>query len=146
MPFDNNWFWSPYMIPIAAIVGGIILAVINSFNRTRIRELEIRERIAMIERGMVPSPETDPGGFEKRMHTVERMQHRHVGSRFRSGGIMVMTVGFALMTMLYFVGAGEDVALGIGGFLVIIGLGLVVNGFLSAPSIPPLPPGTGPQS
>jgi len=96
---------------------------------------------------MVPSPEADPNGFEKRMHTVERMQHRYAGSRFRSGGIMVMTVGFALMTMLYFVGAGEDVAFGIGGFLVIIGLGLVVNGFLnSPPPLPPSPPGAGPQS
>jgi len=46
--FDGNWFSSPFMIPIAAIVGGVLLAIINSHNRTRIRELEIRERIAMI--------------------------------------------------------------------------------------------------
>jgi len=145
--FDDSWFWSPFMIPIAAIIGGITLAIINSVNRTRIRELEIRERIAMIERGMVPSPEADPNGFERKMHSVEVMQHRHAGSKFRSGGIMVMTVGFALMTMLYFVGAGEDVALGIGGFLVILGLGLLVNGAFHTPSAPPpSPPGTGPQS
>ena len=154
--FEDSMFYSPFMIPIVAIIGGITVAIVNSVNRSRIRELEIRERIAMIERGMVPSPEADPNGFERRMHTVERIQHRHAGSKYRAGGIMVMSVGFGLMTLLWFVGVERE-AIGVGGFLVIIGLGLFANSLFSyylqptnvAPpprQDPPTPSSAGPQS
>jgi len=136
--FEDSMFYSPFLIPIVAIVGGITVAIVNSVNRSRIRELEIRERIAMIERGMVPSPEADPNGFERRMHTVERIQHRHAGSKYRAGGIMVMSVGFGLMALIGFSGAPTE-GVGVGGFLVIIGLGLLINSFFAAPppSVPP---------
>jgi len=130
--FDSAFF-SPFMIPIVAIVGGITVAIVNSINRSRIRELEIRERIAMIEKGMVPAPESDPNGFERKMASVERMQYRTHGNRYRSGGVMVMSVGFGLMLMLWFVGAERE-GIGVGGFIVMIGLGLLVNGFLTSSS------------
>jgi hypothetical protein len=137
--------FSPILIPIVAIVGGLGVAAINAISRGRVRELEIRERIAMIERGMVPPPETDPNGFERRMHAVDRIQHRHVGPRFRAGGIMVMSVGFGLMAMLWSLGAERE-GIGIGGFLVILGFGLLVNSLFSSarpPALPP-PPSNGP--
>ena len=137
MDFD---FPFVFMIPIVAIIGGITVAIVNSIGRARIRELEIRERIAMIERGMVPAPEADPNGFEHRMHAVYRVQHRNPGSKFWAGGIMVMTVGFGPMTMLWFVGVPRE-AIGVGGFLVIIGIGLFVNSlFAHFPQPPYAPP------
>ena len=138
MDFD---FPFVFMIPIVAIIGGITVAIVNSIGRARIRELEIRERIAMIERGMVPAPEADPNGFERRMHAVDRLQHRHAGSRFRAGGIMVMSVGFGLMMLLWFTGVPRS-GVGIGGFLVIIGIGLFVNSLFAhfSSPVPPLPP------
>ena len=81
--FDLDW---PNMVPIVAIIGGISVAIVNSIGRARIRELEIRERIAMIEKGMVPSPEADPNGFERRMHAMDRLQHGRAAPRFRAGG------------------------------------------------------------
>jgi len=128
----------PLLIPIIAIIGAFTVAGISAISRGRVRELEIRERIAMIERGLVPPPEADPNGFERRMHAMDRLQHRHAGSRFRSGGVMVMSVGFGLMTLLWFVGVPRE-AIGVGGFLVIIGLGLFVNSLLSSYQ-PPAPP------
>jgi len=141
----ESGFVSPFMIPIVAIVGGLIVAAINSISRGRVRELEIRERIAMIERGMVPPPETDPHGFERQMHVVEQVQHRYAGSRFRSGGIIVMAVGFGLMLLIASSGPVRE-GVGVGGFLVILGLGLLVNSFFSsAPHpAPPRPPNSGP--
>ena len=121
-----------FLIPIVAIVSGLFIAFTSIVTRGKIRELEIRERIAMIERGMVPSPETDPRGFEQRMKDVDRVQHRHAGSRFRAGGIMVMSVGFGLMTLLWFVSQPRE-GIGIGGFLVMIGLGLFINSLFSEP-------------
>ena len=127
-----------FLIPIVAIVSGLLVAFTSIVTRGKVRELEIRERIAMIERGMVPAPEADPNGFERRMHTIDRMQHRSAGSRFRTGGIMVMSVGFGLMTLLSFVDVPRE-GIGIGGFLVIIGFGLFVNSLFSSPPQPLAP-------
>jgi|SRR5580765_197235 hypothetical protein len=136
----DGWFFSPFVIPVVAIGGGLLVAMIATISKGRIRELEIRERIAMIERGLVPPPETDPVAFERRMDAVDRVQQRPPsGPRFRAGGIMVMSVGFGLMTLLWFVGVERE-SIGIGGFLVIIGLGMLVNSLFSRPRPYPLPP------
>src|SRR4051812_44264491 len=145
--WSESAFFSPFMIPIVAIVGGISVAIVNSIGRARVRELEIRERIAMIERGMVPPPEVDPNGFERRMHAIDRMQTGRSSPKFRAGGVMVMSVGFGLMMMLWSLGAERE-GMGVGGFLVIIGLGLFVNSLFarqSLPSAPPPPSGPGPS-
>ena len=133
-------FFSPFMIPIVAIAGGILMGIVSTLSKSRIRELEIRERIAMIERGLVPPPETDPAGFERRMRAIDHIQQRHsVAPRFRSGGIMVMSVGFGLTMLLWFVGAPRE-GVGVGGFLVIIGLGMLVNSLFSTTPAPLTPP------
>ena len=69
-PFNSAVMW-PFLIPIVAIIGGITVAIVSTIAKGRVRELEIRERIAMIERGMVPPPEADPAGFERSLRSVE---------------------------------------------------------------------------
>jgi len=128
---DFAFLFTPFGIAIVAIAGGILSGIIATLSKARVRELEIRERIAMIEHGLVPPPERDPEGFEQQMRAVDQVQQRHAGPRFRSGGIMVMSVGFGLMVLLWFVGVERE-GIGIGGFLVMIGLGLLVNSFFSA--------------
>ncbi len=129
----------PYLIPIVAIIGAFAAAIVSSMNRARIRELEIRERIAMIERGMMPSPESDPTEFERRMRAVDRVQRGYGGAaRFRSGGVMVIFVGFGLMTLLWFVDVPRE-AIGVGGLVVMIGLGLLVNSMFASSSYQPPP-------
>ena len=124
-------------IPIVAIGGSFLVAIIGIMSRGRVRELEIRERIAMIERGLVPPPESDPGGFERRMETMDRMHGRgNLGPRFRTAGITIMSVGFGLAMFLYFVDA-PSTGIGIGGFLVILGLGFLINSLFSWPSATP---------
>jgi hypothetical protein len=137
MDFPFSWV-SPFMIPIVAIIGGITVAIVSTIAKGRVRELEIRERIAMIERGMVPPPEADPAGFERSLRTVEGVQYRHSGPRFHSAGIIVMAIGFGLATLIAFTSGEVNVGIGVGGFLVILGVGLYLVGFMSAP--PPLPP------
>src|SRR5258707_14738200 len=103
MDFPFDWpYMSPFMIPIVAIIGGIAVAIVATIAKGRVRELEIRERIAMIERGMVPPPEADPAGFERSLRSVEGVQYRHSGPRHRSAGIVVMSLGFGLMTLISF--------------------------------------------
>src|ERR1700686_2048996 len=90
----------PFLIPIVAIVGGITAGIVATITRGRVRELEIRERIAMIERGMVPPPESDPAGFERRLHSMQQFQRGHAAPRHRSAGVILIAVGLGLMVML----------------------------------------------
>ena len=132
------------LIPLFAIVGWIIIAVVRMRSRTRIRELEIRERIALIERGLVPPPDRDPEGFDRMMN---RYNHRSDGfdrgpGRHRRTGIILMAVGFGLMMMI---GLNDEMrhGLGVGGFLAFLGLGFFVSSLFETrtqfPAMPPLP-------
>jgi hypothetical protein len=126
---EGIWSLGPFLIPIVAIVGGIFAGIVATLSRARVRELEIRERIAMIERGMVPPPETDPGGFDRRMDAVERLQRGrgHIAPRHRSAGIILMSIGLGMYVLISFAGGLNREALGVGGFIAILGLGFFVN-------------------
>ena len=62
------------LIPVVAIVGGIASAITATIARGRVRELEIKERIALIEKGIVPPPEVDPQGFDRAMGRYDSLQ------------------------------------------------------------------------
>ena len=132
------------LIPIAAIVGGISLAVYKTAAMARVRELEVRERIAMIEKGLIPSPESNPRGFEQAMSAMARSADRgwyddpqlrafvlqrqyRRAERQRGAGITLMGIGFGLMLMLAFAAGQPEQGLGIGGFLVLLGFAFFVN-------------------
>lgn len=136
---DGIWSLGPFLIPIVAIAGGILAGIVHTVTRGRVRELEIRERIAMIERGMVPPPESDPEAFDRRMHSVQLIQREHVAPRHRSAGVVLIAVGLGMMVLLTYAGGVPRQGLGIGGFIVILGLGFFVNS-LFAPRPPTFPP------
>ena len=132
------------LIPIAGIVGGISLAIYKTAAMARVRELEVRERIAMIEKGLIPSPESNPRGFEQAMSAMARgaerdwyddpqfrsfILHRHYrrAERQRGAGVTLMGIGFGLMLMLAFAAGEPERGLGIGGFMVLLGLAFFVN-------------------
>lgn len=136
---DGFWSLGPFLIPIVAIVGGISAGIVATVTRARVREMEIRERIAMIERGMVPPPESDPDTFDRRMHSVERFQHGHVAPRHRSAGVILIAVGLGLMVMLTYAGGVPEQGFGIGGFIVILGLGFFINSLFAPRQFPAAP-------
>src|SRR3989442_9202492 len=126
------------LIPIVAIVGGITVAITSLMAKTRVRELEIRERIAMIEKGLVPPPEVDPHGFDKAMDRYDRYSVR-APRRHRSAGVTLMGVGFGIMVLIAFAGESPSSAVGVGGFLVIIGLAFFLNSLFDNRQEPPMP-------
>ena len=134
------------MIPIMAIVGACAFLIIRTLAKSRVRELEIRERIAMIERGLVPAPEVDPRGFDRAMSRMERRGSRHGSGRHRRVGVTLMGVGFGLMVLIAFTANETSVAVGVGGFLVIIGVAFFINSFFEFPSDSYPPAGYGPSS
>lgn len=144
----HDWAFFPFvfLIPIVAIIGGITAAIVSTIMRARVRELEIRERIAMIERGLVPPPEKDPQGFERALSRYEHVRGAAEwrggrAARYRSVGITLMGIGFGLMVMISFAGGAVDEGIGVGGFIVLIGLAFFVNGLFggrgSEAGVPP---------
>ena len=149
---DFHFAW-PFLIPIVAIIGAFTYAVVQTLARARVRELEVRERIAMIERGLVPPPEVDPRGFDRAMDRYERYRERSPG-RHRRAGVTLMGVGFGLMLLIGVAGDSMSSGIGIGGFLVIMGIAFFVNSLFEnrrddyppAPSRPGSPMTSNPMS
>jgi len=128
----------PSLIPIVAIVGAFSYAIVQAKLRARVRELEIRERIAMIERGLVPSPEADPRGFERALYRADRHPCGATGaSRHRRAGITLMGVGLGLMVLITFAGNSPSAGFGVGGFIAIVGGACFINSLFEARQQPP---------
>ncbi|HEY7792056.1 MAG TPA: DUF6249 domain-containing protein [Vicinamibacterales bacterium] len=117
----------PFLIPIIAIAGFFLVIALRISSAARVRELEIRERIAMIEKGIVPPPEVDPGGFEHALGDWRLSHRRNRPSRHRSAGITLMGIGVGLMFLIGFAGDAADQGIGVGGFIAIIGLAFFIN-------------------
>ena len=129
---DVQLAW-PFMIPIVGTICTFAFLIVLTMNRSRLRELEIRERIAMIERGLVPPPEVDPHGFDRAMLLMaDRKRYRSPG-RHRRAGVTMMGVGFGLMMLIGVAGGSMSEGIGIGGFFVIIGLAFLINSLFDNP-------------
>ncbi len=144
------------LVPVVAIVGGIASAMFATFAKARVRELEIKERIALIEKGIVPPPEVDPQGFDRAIDKYDRLRGYSsvYGSanagRHRRAGITLLGVGFGLMVLIGFSGSPDE-GFAVGGFICVLGVAFLVNSFFesrsassgpanpSGPSVPPSP-------
>jgi hypothetical protein len=144
----DNFFW---VIPISAILGVFAYGIVRSVSYARVREMEVRERIAMIERGLVPPPEKDPNGFERAMNRYDRARDlyqdrtwdnlgRRSPARYRSAGITLIGVGFGLMLLIGVAGGNPSSGVGVGGFVVILGAAFFLNSLFSSSYEPRMPP------
>jgi hypothetical protein len=132
---EDNLFVLSIVIPLVVIVGGCSLIALAIYRFTRLKELAIRERLAMIEKGLVPSPETDPERFEQIMQSrraAGRGPDR--GIRMRTGGVLLLGVGFGLAVLIAFAGGDPYSGIGVGGGIAILGLAFLVGGFMSGGS------------
>jgi hypothetical protein len=137
----HEWW---FLVPIVAILAGCTVAIVGTLGRNRVRELEIRERIAMIEKGLVPPPEVDPRGFERAMahrdlYAQARQRQRPYG-RHRRGGITLIGVGLGLMVLISLADGDARHGIGVGAFLVIMGLAFLINGLFESRDLRHMPP------
>jgi amino acid transporter len=105
------------LIPIVSIMGGITIAIVAIVMAARKKELEHKERIIAMEKGIeIP---IEPPKEEKR-----RPKHR----THRTSGLVVTFVGIALSFAMYVSGGPEA---GVWGLPILaVGLGLLVSSFL----------------
>ena len=136
---DMQMAW-PLLIPIIGTICTFAFVIVLTLSKARVRELEVRERIAMIERGLVPPPEVDPRGFDRAMHRYDRLRYRAPG-RHRRAGVTLMGVGFGLVMLIGVAGGSMHEGIGVGGFFVIMGLAFFINSMFDHPGdeLPPIP-------
>ena len=131
------------LVPIVAIIGGISVAIASIISNGKVRELRIRERIALIEKGLVPRPEVDPAGFDLAMGRHDKPGGAGGGIKpaLRRAGVMVISIGFGLMLLIGVTGNSPRTAIGVGGFLVIVGAAFLVNSLFESGRHAPMPAG-----
>ena len=118
------------VVLVVTVLGGFALIAYAFSARQRLRELAVRERIAMIEKGLVPAPERDPAGFERLVAHQWRPPASTRAMRYRSAGIVLMGLGFAIIILLTFAADVAGVAIGVGGAIAVLGAAIFVNGML----------------
>ena len=102
------------------ILAGVSLMIAAMFNRRGLREMEHRERLAMIERGLMPSPESDPGGFESAAG-FKSIGESPAGVRYRTAGVLMIGFGFALLMLISFSAHDAATGFGVGGSFAVLG-------------------------
>ena len=117
------------LVMLTSIAGAVALIVTSMNNRRRLREMQHRERLAMIERGLLPSPERDPARFETESGLAPARKTSR-GDKYRTAGVAMLGLGFGLMFLVTFAGGGPELGVGIGGAWVMLGAASLLNYFL----------------
>lgn len=111
------------------VVAGLAVLWMALNSRRQVREMEHRERLALIERGLVPAPEIDPVGFERAMG-VRRLTESKGSIRTRSMGVIMVALGLGFSLMISFAAGSSAVGIGIGGAFALLGVAFIVNSVL----------------
>jgi hypothetical protein len=141
------------LVVVLIILSSLAVIWMGMNSRRQIREMEHRERLAMIERGLVPPPEMDPGAFEQRFQPLRGETQGSL--RFRSAGIMLIGLGVAFMFLVTFTSGAASVGIGIGLAFAALGAAFLANAVMLSrsqqyltppPTSRPLPPQPAPES
>ena len=118
---------------ITAIAAGVTIVMMGINQRTNQLEMRHRERMAMIERGMMPPSE---GRFPEAEPHVVSFHEKRRGAASRSQmtfGIVLIGAGLAFMTIVGIAADTPSVAIGIGGAFVVFGAALIVISQVARP-------------
>jgi uncharacterized protein DUF6249 len=116
---------------VLTIIAGVTLMIAAMTNRRKMREMEHRERLAMIDRGLMPSPESNPAGFDAAAGLGEAPTDApDRRNRYRTAGILLIGLGVGLMFLIGIAGNSPDTGVGIGGAWVSLGAASLLNYFL----------------
>jgi hypothetical protein len=117
---------SMVLTPLALVIAGTVAIVAGLRHRARTLELLHRERMAMIERGLVPA-QPAPGAAE----FAPAVRSAGTRSRSFSLGIVIVGLGLALMVLIGVAGDDPATAIGVGGAIAIVGASFIVRALLA---------------
>ena len=112
----------------ALVAGGFVLIFVMVRGRARLQELAIKERIALIEKGLVPSPESDPERFDSMVRGRRPADPK--GARYKTAGVMLMGLGGGMLLLIGFAAGTPQVGFGVGGGIAVVGLAALLNGMV----------------
>jgi phosphate/sulfate permease len=126
------------LVFVMGMVAGVIVILMAMRQRSHLLEMQHRERMAMIERGMPPNDQPH------RLHTLVRRPAAAGSGSTRSMtlGIVIVAVGLGLMSIVGIAAGTPDVGIGIGGAIMIVGTAFIINSIVSrnmAPAQPETP-------
>jgi hypothetical protein len=107
------------------IFAGVAVLWLAMSNRQALREMEHRERVALIQAGIVPAPEADPLAFETQLRPPSEGMSRK--DRWRTAGTLTIGLGTALLVLLAFTGE-TDIGFAVGGAFIVLGGSFLLNG------------------
>jgi hypothetical protein len=123
------------VLPLLTVIGLLILGAILIWRKGKMAEMTHRERLAMIEKGLVPPPELSD--LEKTMKALGPHSEgpfsetkRTPRERFRTVGVTTIGIGVALMLIIGVAGGAPESGIGVGGAIAALGVALVVNAYL----------------
>jgi hypothetical protein len=113
------------------IFAGVAVIWMGMQSRRQIREMEHRERLAMIERGLAPG-DLDPLASEAKLPPPLSEQ----AMRSRTAGIMIIGIGVAFALLVSLAGGAPQAGVGVGGAAAVIGVAFFVNALMLRHSTP----------
>jgi hypothetical protein len=116
----TDWLFA--LLPLVGLVGVLGLMAHWISARRTLRELEIKERVALIEKGLSPPPELMPTGSVDEVNSPATR-----ADRYRTAGILFVGLGLALMLLLGAAAKEPQVGVGVGGAIAILGAALIAN-------------------
>jgi hypothetical protein len=116
---------------LMTIVAGAALMIAARHNRRLVREMEHRERLAMIERGVMPSPESNPAAFEAAAGFLEPDKDEvNRTQRYRTAGVLLIGLGLGLVFVIGVAAGSPEVGWGVGGAWMSLGGASLLNYWL----------------
>lgn len=121
-----------FLFSLTVVIAGVVILLAGLRHRTRTLELLHQERLAMIERGLVPPG--SPAALDDARHGGG-----YAGTRSRSFsmGIIVVGLGLALMLLISVAGDSPATGIGVGGATAILGAAFIARALLGAPAARP---------
>ncbi len=127
------------LIPIVGIIGGFAVVIVSMLGQARLKELRIRERIALIEKGLVPPPERDPAAFASDLLTrrdavwgrrMSAPAREAYATKCTRAGIILVGIGLMLLVIIGFAGGAGEAGVGVGGGIAVLGCAFLVCGMV----------------
>lgn len=130
---------------VLVVFSGVLIVFMGLRQRSQQLEMHHRERMAMIERGMVPVDERHPSLGPAPAGVMGT--RRGAPSRALSLGIVVVAIGLGLMSIVSIAGGAPETGVGLGGAIVIVGAAFIAIGLMARthppeavpPPVPPMP-------
>ncbi|MGH9386084.1 MAG: DUF6249 domain-containing protein [Vicinamibacterales bacterium] len=140
--------WLVFIGLMATVAAGVFIIVRGLKHRAQTLEMAHRERMAMIEKGMVPSPELNPGhaawaaGRGPHVSLGPVLHDVHSSQRSLTLGIVIVAIGLGFISIIGVAGQSPEPAFGLGGAIVIVGLAFIVISLTKrmTPHQPPVMP------